>query len=258
MSRRVVIVVQARVSSTRLPDKVLRPLAGAPALVRLMERVGRVAGADERVVATSDDATDDRVASLCRDHDIRCVRGPLHDVLARYHAAGVAAGAEVVVRITGDCPLLDPALIDTCIARFHENAPHVDYCSNVDERTFPDGLDVEVLSFRALDGAFHGASMRSDREHVTPYVRRHFRKCTVAQAVDLSDLRWTLDYVEDYTVIAAIYEALYARTPSFTVRDVYGLLLERPELIWTSTRRPVDAAGRQDVCARIEELLRAS
>lgn len=258
MSPRVVIVVQARVSSTRFPEKILRPLAGAPSLARLMERVGRVTGADARVVATSDDATDDRVASLCRERDICCVRGPLDDVLARYHAAAVATEADVVVRITGDCPLVDPTVVDACIARYHDNAPHVDYCSNVDERTFPDGLDVEVLSFRALDEAFRQARARADREHVTPYVRRQFRKCTVAQAVDLSDLRWTLDYVEDYTVIAGIYEALYPRTPSFATRDVYALLLERPELVWTGSRRPVEGAERRDVRARIEALLRTS
>jgi spore coat polysaccharide biosynthesis protein SpsF (cytidylyltransferase family) len=256
VTARIVVIVQARTSSTRLPDKVLLPLAGAPSLVRLMERVGRVATVDERLVATSTDPTDDRVEALCLAHGIRCLRGPLADVLARYHMASVATAADVVVRITGDCPLVDPGVVNACIGRFLEDADHVDYCSNVDERTFPVGLDVEVVSFRALDEAYRQAGSPSDREHVTPYIRRHARKCTVAQDVDLSDLRWTLDYSEDHAVIAAIYAALYPRNPCFTARDVYALLLERPELVWTRSRGPLDATETQNVRARIEQVLR--
>src|SRR5262245_17522541 len=153
----IAIIVQARMSSTRLPGKILKPLAGAPSLARLLERLARVQRADERIVATSDDASDDPVAALCKERGIRCVRGSLDDVLARYHKAAVEAGAGVVVRVTGDCPLVDPGVVDACIGLFLENENQVDYASNVDERTYPDGLDVEVASFGALDEAMRRA-----------------------------------------------------------------------------------------------------
>ncbi|MCC6993610.1 MAG: glycosyltransferase family protein [Deltaproteobacteria bacterium] len=256
MSSRVVIIVQARMSSSRLPGKVLMPLAGRPALVRLMERMYEVSGAAEALVATSVAPSDDAVTELCAREGIRCQRGSLDDVLLRYHSAARAASADVVVRITGDCPLHDPAVIDECIGLYHVDKQHVAYVSNVDERTYPDGLDVEVASFAALDQAQRSARSRFEREHVTPWIRRHCRKRSMVQAVDLSDLRWTLEHREDYQVIAAIYDALANDSvPPFGARAIYQLLLHRPNLILTAARRPLTDSEIDDVRGRITQLL---
>jgi len=252
MSARVVIIVQARMTSSRLPGKVLMPLSGRPALARLMWRMRTVRGAADAVVATSEAPSDDALADLCKREGFPCMRGSLDDVLSRYHAAARAARADVVVRVTGDCPLHDPGVVDRAIALFQAESAHVDYVSNVDERTYPDGLDVEVCSFAALDQAQRYAHTAFEREHVTPYLRRHFRKRTLAQEVDLSDLRWTLDYREDYQIIGAIYQAL---GEGFGARQVYELLIERPNLILTAARRPLTAAEIGDVQARITQLI---
>jgi spore coat polysaccharide biosynthesis protein SpsF len=217
-------------SSSRLPGKVLAPLAGEPALARMMERVLRIDGADHRVVATSTDPSDDPVADACARRDIHCARGALDDVLARFLVA-VPADHEIVVRLTGDCPLVDPDLVDRHLQRFLHEQPHVDYVSNVVERTMPDGLDVEVLTRPLLEEAQRRASSEFDREHVTPWIRRHARCLAVTQEVNLSALRWTLDTARDYEVLAAIYDELHPSRADFDSREVYELLLRRPELI---------------------------
>jgi spore coat polysaccharide biosynthesis protein SpsF len=251
MSNRVVIVVQARMSSTRLPGKVLRPLAGAPSIVRLMERLAAVDGVAEALVATSVDGSDDVLAEACRTHGLRCERGSLHDVLDRYVAAAGAARADVVVRCTGDCPLIDPAVVAHCVRLFAQEQPHVDYASNVDERTFPVGLDTEVVSMAALQEAAHTARKPEEREHVTPWVRRHKRKVTWTQEADLSALRWTLDYAEDYRFIASVYDALWSASRQFSADDVYRLLLAEPERLYVSTRQAPDEALRATLLERL-------
>jgi spore coat polysaccharide biosynthesis protein SpsF (cytidylyltransferase family) len=251
---RTVIVVQARMSSTRLPGKVLMPLAGAPALARILDRLRRVPRAHEVVVATSDEGSDDPVAREAVRSGARVVRGSLTDVLGRYHAAATAAGADVVVRITGDCPLVDPTVIDDVVERFFAEREHVDYCSNVDERTYPDGLDVEVFSMAALHAAHAGARTSYEREHVTPYVRRRCRKVSVVQDVDLSALRWTLDTADDLAFIRAVYDE-YGADDAFTSSAVYRLLRARPELIRVGAGAAPTADERASLLARIDEHL---
>ncbi len=243
---RVIIVIQARMSSTRLPGKVLAPLAGQPAIVRMVERVRRIQGA-EHVVATSVEASDDPLVEVCEAHDIVCTRGSLRDVLGRV-AAAIPARSEVVVRLTGDCPLVDPALVDHHIARYRATGPAGGYVSNTVSRTYPDGLDVEVMSGELLREADHKATLPSDREHVTPWIQRHARTITVAQAVNLSALRWVLDTRSDYESLSAIYAALYPADPCFDSRSVYRLLLARPGLI-----RVADGAS----VAQMRERMRA-
>jgi spore coat polysaccharide biosynthesis protein SpsF len=251
MNPRIVVVVQARMSSTRLPGKVLRPLAGAPAIVRLMERLVAVDGVDEALVATSVEESDDMLAAACRAHGVRCERGPLDDVLERYVGAATAAHADIVVRCTGDCPLIDPVVVAQCVRLFRQEQPHIDYASNVDERTFPVGLDTEVVSMAALQEAARTARKADEREHVTPWVRRHKRKVTWTQEADLSALRWTLDYIEDYRFIASVYDALWSAGRMFSADDVYRLLLAEPERLYVTTRQAPDEPLRTALLERL-------
>jgi spore coat polysaccharide biosynthesis protein SpsF len=227
-----VVVVQARMSSTRLPGKVLSPLAGAPALVRMMERVRRATRVSCHLVATSDHVSDDAIADVCGRHGIRCTRGPLDDVLARI-AGAVPSDCEVVVRLTADCPLTDPHLIDRHLERFSDERPWVEYVTNAVVRTFPDGLDVEALARTVLMEADCKATSPFDREHVTPWIQRHARTVAVTQEVNLASLRWVLDTADDYLAISAVYEILYAANPGFSSRDIVELLVGRPDLIRT-------------------------
>ncbi len=245
----VAVIVQARLSSRRLPKKVLMPLAGAPAIVRQFERLRRVQGADALVLATSDDASDDALVETCLAHDIRCVRGSLNDVLGRFQSA-IGAGCDVVVRITGDCPLIDPELVSAHIARFVAEQPFAEYVSNAGERSYPDGLDVEVTSKKMIDAAAAEAHRSFDREHVTPWIRRRAKTIPIAQDVDLSALRLTLDEQTDYDCIAAIYDELYPVNPAFTSADIYRLLRRRPELIVTA-----GGVTAETICDRLAEVL---
>lgn len=247
---RVSVVIQARMNSTRLPGKVLLPLAGAPALQRMVHRVRRVRCAARVVVATSTQASDDPIAALCRQEGIVCVRGALDDVLGRILRA-VPAGTEAVVRLTGDCPLVDPALVDRHIECFGALPAGPRYVTNAVTRTFPDGLDVEVMSLDLLKEADRMATTLPDREHVTGWIQRHAPVTSVTQAADLSALRWVLDTASDYAAIAGIFTALLPGHPDFDSGDIYRLLLQRPDLIRTAGE--VSAA---EITARIGTLLR--
>jgi spore coat polysaccharide biosynthesis protein SpsF (cytidylyltransferase family) len=220
---RTLIVVQARMSSRRLPGKVLLPLAGAPAIVRMMERVRRAGRAERCLVATSTHPSDDPLAAVLAAHGIECFRGALDDVLGRY-AAAVPPEYDAVVRLTGDCPLADPALIDRHIEVFARERARADYVSNAAVRTFPDGLDVEVVSRAMLERAAREATEPYDREHVLTWVQRNARCVAVTQDADHAALRWTLDTEEDYRFLASVYGRLYPRNPAFGSRDVYELL----------------------------------
>ena len=246
---RVAIVVQARMSSTRLPRKALARLAGEPAIVRMMERVQRVRRAEWKLVATSDQASDDPLARVCAEYGIACTRGPLDDVLQRFTLA-VPPECDVVVRLTGDCPLVDPVLVDEHIDRFLTQQPAIDYISNAVTRTYPDGLDVEVMSRHVLDLADSQAVDPFDREHVTPWIQRRLRTASVVQDVDLSALRWVLDTPADYRSLAAIYEKLLPHDSAFDSRAVYRLQASHPDLIEVAGDIPVEA-----IVKRIEALL---
>jgi spore coat polysaccharide biosynthesis protein SpsF len=246
---RVAVIVQARMNSRRLPGKALAPLAGAPAIVRMLERVRRVRRAAHHLVATSDAASDDPLAIACQDRGIPCARGPLDDVLGRMIAA-VPRGCDVVVRLTGDCPLIDPVLVDRHIERFAEEGPLAQYVSNAVERTFPDGLDVEVVSLETLAEAGRSATDLFDREHVTPWIQRNARATAVTQRVDLSALRWVLDTPDDYAALSAVYTALHPENPRFDTRAVCELLMRRPELV-----RVADGASAPDMIERMSRWL---
>jgi spore coat polysaccharide biosynthesis protein SpsF len=250
----VAIVVQARVSSSRLPGKVLKPLAGAPAIIRMMERVARVGGVRHCVLATSVESSDDPLAELCREHGIVTSRGPLDDVLARVLAA-VPPVFDTVVRLTGDCPLVDPALVERHIDLYLHERPDAEYVTNAVVRSWPAGLDVQVVGRDLLVRADREATTAYDREHVLTWVRGRARMVSVTQSIDLSALRWTLDTASDYEVLSAIYGELYPRDSRFTSRAVYRLLCRRPELIRVTDRERLSDDERSVWVARIRAQL---
>ncbi len=220
-------------SSTRLPGKVLRPLAGAPMLLRQIERLRRCRRIDRLVVATSDDLTDHVLVDLLQGAGVDTFRGPLDDVLARYVGATEAFGpAEQVVRLTGDCPLADWMVIDEVIARHLQTG--ADYTANTwGRRTFPKGLDAEIVTVAALRAAGAEAQDPYEREHVLPFIYRRserFRLEGVSQAADEGELRWTVDLPEDHAFMAAVYEALHPAKPVFSSDDVRAFLRGRPDL----------------------------
>ena len=226
------IIVQARMTSTRLPGKVLLPLAGEPMLTRLVERLRRVQRADGIVIATTTNATDDPIAALCSQLGMPCHRGSDHDVLSRYADAARLHGADTVVRITSDCPLIDPALIDQTIAAYDEGGS--DYVSNMLPPTWPYGMAVEVFSAAALAQAHAEATQAAEREHVTPFLYWHperYRLRNVASPVDLSQHRWTVDTPEDYELVGRLFDHLMPTHPHFTQADVLALLDQHPDWI---------------------------
>ena len=227
----IVAIVQARVTSTRLPEKVLRPILGQPMLFRQLERVRRSRQIDKLLVATSSDRSDDPLKEVCAHASAVLFRGSLDDVLDRFFQAAKLFCATHVVRLTGDCPLADPDLIDRVVAYYLEN--ELDYCANDMPPSFPDGLDVEVLRFECLESAWREAILPSQREHVTPFIYQHpqrFKTGNYEHDQDLSHLRWTVDELVDFELIDEIYKNLYLANPHFNTQDVLNFLDLYPEL----------------------------
>jgi spore coat polysaccharide biosynthesis protein SpsF len=229
----ILAVLQARMSSTRLPGKVMAEVAGAPMLLRQIERLRRCERLDRIVVATSTDRSDDALAAFLALSDIAVCRGPLDDVLARYEIALEAFGpADVLVRLTGDCPLTDPDVIDATVALLLDN--HLDYAANTPaHRTYPKGLDVEVMTAAALLRAAREAADPYEREHVTPYLYRRpelFAQDFISQAADEGEVRWTVDRPDDLEFVRAVYNGLYPDRRAFTSDDVRAFVHARPDL----------------------------
>ncbi|MHB1126205.1 MAG: cytidylyltransferase domain-containing protein [Bacillota bacterium] len=228
----ILAILQARVSSTRLPGKVLKPILGMPMLLRQIERLKRASRIDRLLVATSTEASDNAVQELMEmEGTVGCFRGHLEDVLDRFYSAAKIFSPQHVVRLTGDCPLADPEVIDKVIA-FHLERGY-DCSSNTLEPTFPDGLDVEVFRFKCLERAWREARLPSQREHVTPYIYQHPEKYKIGyykNPVNLSYMRWTVDEPEDFDLVNRIYEALYPANPGFTTGDILSYLENNPGL----------------------------
>lgn len=236
MPLRLIVVIQARTGSTRLPGKVLRPLGGRSVLTRMIERVRAATTASEVVVATTTYADDDEIARICRQEDVPCFRGHPTDLLERHYRAGIAWRADAVVKIPSDCPLIDPQVIDRVLCYYLAHCEQLDYVSNLHPATYPDGNDVEVVSMDALEVAWKEARRAFEREHTTPYLwenpgRFHLGNVTWETGLDYSMThRWVLDYLEDYRLMAAIFDTLYERKPLFGLADILYLLELRPEL----------------------------
>jgi spore coat polysaccharide biosynthesis protein SpsF len=242
----IAIIVQARMGSTRLPGKVLKPIGMRPMLLYQLERLRRVALAQQIVVATTMQGEDDAIVRFCAAEGVSCTRGSESDVLLRYHEAASKSGATVIVRVTSDCPLIDPELIDHAIATYLEAGQRYDYVSNMLEPTWPYGMAVEVLSSDALATANRHARDPSEREHVTPYIYwrpREFRIRSLTREPNLSHHRWTVDTPEDFDLISRIIAHLYARRPDFGMTHVLQLLDRNPDWLQINShvpqRRPV-------------------
>jgi len=226
----VVAIIQARMGSTRLRGKSLAEIEGRPMLWHVAQRVKRAKLIDRVVVATSTGAADDAIEKMCEESDIKCYRGDEHDVLDRYYMAARGEKAAQIVRITADCPLIDPEVIDRVVSRFQQG--DLDYASNAMVRSYPDGLDTEVFSFSALEKAWHEASRKSEREHVTPYLRSEkFRTANVEnKSTSLCQhYRWTVDEPEDLNFIRAVYKAMRGKE-CFGMKDVLELIEKNPGL----------------------------
>jgi glutamate-1-semialdehyde 2,1-aminomutase len=226
---KVVAVVQARMGSTRLPNKVMKPIAGVPMIEVLLARLARAKEVNEIMVATSVDPRNQSLVDHVNALGYKWYRGSEDDVLDRYVQAAKSVNAGIVVRITGDCPLVDPALVDEVIRQF--KASKVDYFSNTAPPTFPDGLDIEVFTFAALDKAAHETSKPYDHEHVTPYLREsgRFRQASMQHNEDLSGLRWTVDEPADYGVVSKVF-AHFAPDLHFSWQQVLQLQLSQPAI----------------------------
>jgi spore coat polysaccharide biosynthesis protein SpsF (cytidylyltransferase family) len=235
MAPHVVVVVQARLSSTRLPGKALVPIAGRPMLSQVLARARAVPGVNQTVLATTVSPEDDALVDLARSEGVPSVRGSVEDVLDRFHVALRAHRADAVVRITADCPLLDPQVSGLVVADYLEHRDETDYVSNIEPPTFPDGLDTEVASAAALERAWREGRLPSDREHVTTYIRdgrNGFRLRNVVHDEDLSRHRWTVDEPRDLTFVRAVYDELApGGRRTFGMREVLDLLRVRPELL---------------------------
>jgi spore coat polysaccharide biosynthesis protein SpsF len=237
------VIVQARLRSTRLPGKVAQTIAGKPALAHVLERCRRIKGTDAVVCAMPNEAESlalERIAYAC---GASVFRGSEHDVLSRYLGAARQAGADLVMRVTSDCPLIDPAVCDAVLQlRAREGA---DYATNNMPRSFPHGLDCEAFTTEALAQADRETREPYDREHVTPWLRRaaHFKRVNFASGdPSLARHRWTLDYPEDLTFFRAVFAALPVGSAG-SMEDVLAVLAVHAELIDINALRRTDQAG---------------
>jgi spore coat polysaccharide biosynthesis protein SpsF len=227
---RKVAIIQARMGSTRLAGKVLRDLGGQTVLARVVRRTRRATLLDETLVATSLLPADDAIAEECHRLAVACFRGDEDDVLDRYYHAAGSARADVVVRITADCPLIEPQLIDELLKTFAEQ--EADYATNALVISYPRGLDVEVFSAEALRRTWFEAKQPYERVHVTPYLYEQsgrFQVLSVSSEADYSSYRWTLDTADDLEMIRSVYEH-FGNRDDFHWRDVLALMEREPAL----------------------------
>jgi spore coat polysaccharide biosynthesis protein SpsF len=250
-----VVLIQARMNSTRLPGKVLRDLAGAPMLARQLRRLKQCREVDELVVATTTNADDDPLVELACREEVRWFRGSEQDVLSRFVGAAREVAAEVVVRVTADCPLISPEITDRVIRELTGHPDFCDYASNILERTYPRGLDVEALYFDTLLRCDRLGVSAHSREHVTVVPRAErpelFLLRSVKDTEDHSDLRWTVDTERDFELVEQIYVGLGIAERAVSYEEIRAHVRARPELVnynqgvetWTPTPAPLLAVG---------------
>lgn len=231
MLSKVIAIIQARVGSTRLPGKVLLPLGDKSVLEHVIARVKKARNVLETLVATSINKEDEKIAELCRNLGVRVFRGSEKDVLDRFYHASLPLRPGHIVRITADCPVIDPKVIDETIEAYLSR--RIDYIGNRPEKMgFPDGQDVEVFKFSVLEKSWKEARLYSEREHVTAYIKNHpelFKLGVHNCFADLFNKRWTLDREDDYTFVNLLYENLYKKNKFFGVKEILILLKQHPE-----------------------------
>jgi len=224
-------IIQARTGSSRLPNKIFKLIEDKPLIGHITERVKRAKLVDRVIIATTTNPSDNSVEEWCNENNIAVYRGSENDVLNRYYSAAVAFGATVVVRITCDDPFKDPGIIDEVINYFLEN--ELDFASNNNPPTYPEGLDVEVMSFKTLEIMEQHAETEFEREHVTQYVYKNpglFKIGNYPYFTNLSKLRWTIDTDKDLEMARAVYARLYPQSPFFSYKDILKLIEQQPEI----------------------------
>lgn len=226
----ILAVVQARMSSARLPGKVMKRVLDRPLIGYLLERLMLSRSVDRIILATSLDPSNDPLCEYVESKRIEVFRGAEEDVLDRYHQAASKNKADVIVRITGDCPLIDYRVVDRVVGFYKAN--NFDYVSNIAPPTFPDGMDVEVFSFASLERAWREARPSSEREHVTLYIRNSgkFKIGNVVSEIDLSNERWTVDNEEDFELVKDIIANLYKGNPAFSIEDILKYKKNNPQI----------------------------
>ena len=234
---KILVVMQARMGSSRFANKVMMPVCGQALLIRQAERILAATTPFDFVVATTTDAEDEPIRKLCEENGLACFSGHPLDLLDRHYQAALPTKTDVVVKIPSDCPLIDPAVIDKVLQFYLANPQDYDYVSNLHPATYPDGNDVEVMAFAALETAWRLAAKDFEREHTTPYIwerPEQFRIGNVEWETGLDysmSHRFTIDYPEDYEFIKAVYEELWtAEKPVFSLTNILELLKKKPEL----------------------------
>ncbi|MDO8430349.1 MAG: glycosyltransferase family protein [bacterium] len=231
----VTAIIQARMGSTRLQGKVLKKVLGKTMLEYQIERVKRAKTINQIILATTTNSENKKIIQLAQKLKVRAFAGSENDVLDRYYQAATRFGIDdVIVRLTGDCPLTDPNIIDRVVRFYLKNKKSCQYANNVDPPTFPDGMDVEVFSFNILKEAWQKADLLSEREHVTPYIRNHpekFKIKNLKSRKDLSRPRLVLDNKEDFILIGKIFTALYPKNKNFDLEDILEFLKKNSKLI---------------------------
>ena len=229
-------IVQARTGSTRLPNKIFKELCGKPILWHVINRLSYSKLIKQIIIATTNLSEDDKVEEFCKTNNILFYRGSSDDVLSRYYEAAKKFNADLIIRITSDCPVIDPQIIDKMTNNFFDfyEKEKIDYMSNTIIRTFPRGLDAEIFPFNVLEKTHLEAKQDYEREHVTPYIYQHpeiFKIKNFTCEKDYSFYRWTVDTIEDFKLIEKIYEALYKENDIFYFEDILKLFEEYPDLI---------------------------
>lgn len=228
---KIVAIIQARMGSTRLPGKILKTVMGKPLLWYMFNRLHYSHTIDLSVLATSTSPQDNVIEDFAQKYNINLFRGSEQDVLDRYYKAATRYKADIIIRLTGDCPLIDPKIIDKVVNYFLENTEQVDYVQTA--LSFPDGVDTEVFSYEALEKAWQNATKKSEREHVTPYIWKNtdiFKINAIENDQNLSNLRLVVDYEEDFQVVSEILKNLYKTNSIFYTEDVLNFLEKRPDL----------------------------
>lgn len=219
-----------------MPDKVLKEVLGQPVLLKMIERVAASNYIGSLVVATTTETNDDVIEELCRKESIPCYRGHPTDLLDRHYKSALHYGADAVVKIPSDCPLIDPKIIDQVLHYYISHSDKFDYVSNLHPASWPDGNDVEIMHVKTLERAWREATRDFEREHTTPYIWENPHLFSIGSVIWESGLdystshRWTLDYPEDFEFIKTVYEELYSTNSLFTLNDILELLKRKPEI----------------------------
>ena len=241
MDDKIIIVIQARMSSTRLPGKVMLPLAGKTLLARLVERLQMISYPANLLIATSENEQDDLIVKEAELLNVKWFRGSEHNLLQRHYEAAKMLSAAYVLKIPSDCPLIDPAAVDQALGYFFRTGNKFDYVSNLHPATWPDGNDVEIMTMDCLQKTFKNASRQFELEHTTPYIWENPDKFSIgnvlwSRGLDYSmSHRFTIDYAEDYEFIKTVFESLYPLKHNFNCDDILELLAARPDIMAINT-----------------------